>query len=913
MKAREGVAAFVTAWACVACVSAGGASATAATDATAELALAPDVEVKPFKADAKNGDGIDPVDDLPDSAEETPDVAAVDTAKADGVDPVEDAGGTDLPDSAEETPDVAAVDTPKADGGGDLEVTLNPGPDTPIPPMEYAPTPLPFAGTVTCGAAPAPYFWATAAEPAPLACTTTCAPAPHAVATVCAGGQCLAASCESGWQDQNGWGADGCEASVPVACVLYVEVTADAATADGTPEHPFAAIVPAVAKASPGCEIRLGAGTFDSPTYGKSWMIELNKPGLVLRGQGPGKTRIRSVPAFGPQPVYLAEVSALMASMIRITADGVVLEGFAVEGGGHGVTIDKAAGVLLRNLAVGPLTAPNSAGASGDTEYFPLSGIRLLATNGVRVTLANIHEIQGSIGCGTQTLNVAGIYGDGDTQSRVLGTQVKTLTGGTFNTALYAWYNACSTVGNTGTSIGIQITGRASGCAVSKLAQGKLVSWDLSGNPWGSKANPVKPYVGVVNDLSNTYNGLPFLHFANCAGLTLDALTFPANASTIDITGSSNVVVKNCSVGSPDWSGIRVDGSTKVQILDSQITGLAPGIDIANTSNLQVKGNQLDVAARTTMMVGVSIGQCGDCEFKANNLSLQSLTGSVDPGWNDYTGTLVQAATGVSIQDCAGCNVSYNEIIKVVGNAAFFQNSKCRHGGSATGLAVSGPGSLIFELNRIENVQGGPAVCGYKAIYSGVEETGYGGSAQGAKLSVATVVCAQNVFSTLAVGNGLGPGYPSNWLNPPPDPTAVALIAPSGTVCDHVTLSAVDTATTSSGITFTNSILASGDACSLGKNPKISMSYSDVWTKGGCTSTSGLGSGAGMISIDPQFVDPKNGDVHLLPSSPCVDSADPAAEFCSETLPNGCRADMGAYGGTSASTPASGAKSCACP
>jgi len=49
--------------------------------------------------------------------------------------------------------------------------------------------------------------------------------------------------------------------------------------------------------------------------------------------------------------------------------------------------------------------------------------------------------------------------------------------------------------------------------------------------------------------------------------------------------------------------------------------------------------------------------------------------------------------------------------------------------------------------------------------------------------------------------------------------------------------------------------------------------------------------GTGNIDLDPEFIDPLNGDFRLLDSSPCIDSGDPG----SPEDPDGTRADMGAY------------------
>ncbi|UCG56975.1 MAG: right-handed parallel beta-helix repeat-containing protein, partial [Phycisphaerales bacterium] len=67
--------------------------------------------------------------------------------------------------------------------------------------------------------------------------------------------------------------------------------------------------------------------------------------------------------------------------------------------------------------------------------------------------------------------------------------------------------------------------------------------------------------------------------------------------------------------------------------------------------------------------------------------------------------------------------------------------------------------------------------------------------------------------------------------------------------------------------------------------------------------------------VTPLFVDPDNGDYHLLSergrywseqdawiidgvTSPCIDAGDPAADYSSEPTPNGGRINLGAYGGT---------------
>jgi parallel beta-helix repeat protein len=75
------------------------------------------------------------------------------------------------------------------------------------------------------------------------------------------------------------------------------------------------------------------------------------------------------------------------------------------------------------------------------------------------------------------------------------------------------------------------------------------------------------------------------------------------------------------------------------------------------------------------------------------------------------------------------------------------------------------------------------------------------------------------------------------------------------------------------------------------------LSYNDVWNNG--QNYYNCSPGPGDISADPLYVDEPNGDFHLLPGSPCIDSGNPLPQY---NDPDGSRNDMGAYGGPGAET-----------
>ncbi len=82
--------------------------------------------------------------------------------------------------------------------------------------------------------------------------------------------------------------------------------------------------------------------------------------------------------------------------------------------------------------------------------------------------------------------------------------------------------------------------------------------------------------------------------------------------------------------------------------------------------------------------------------------------------------------------------------------------------------------------------------------------------------------------------------------------------------------------------------------------PWVTLSWSDWWQV--ADGLGGLQPGEGLLEVDPLFVAPDAGDLHLQPGSPCIDAGDPAADPGEEPDDNGGRINQGAFGGTPQAT-----------
>ncbi len=192
------------------------------------------------------------------------------------------------------------------------------------------------------------------------------------------------------------------------------------------------------------------------------------------------------------------------------------------------------------------------------------------------------------------------------------------------------------------------------------------------------------------------------------------------------------------------------------------------------------------------------------------------------------------------------------------------------------GIIVVGPGtSAVLAFNTLtENFaagygaaefidEGARAEIHHELIYANVSKDG----------------C--EAVSAISVDGGDGVGSQANISHC----TIVNNICPNSVRGNGIQVEGLSSATVANCIFWNNG----GDDFAVDNTSTLRVSY---------TCSEERIEGAGNLNADPRFVAPATNDFRLALGSPCIDAADPAAEFKNEPAPNGGRADLGRFGNT---------------
>ena len=707
--------------------------------------------------------------------------------------------------------------------------------------------------------------------------------------------------CALGWQDRNGFGNDGCEVEVPVACELYVDGKQNPLGQDGSQAHPFFTVRQALGVVQAGCVIHIAAGDYAGG-------LLIDKPGVVLRGEGAEKTRILADTETTRGPLPMGEPYAIEKpapkpdAAIRIQAADAVLEGLTIWGGSPAVGGLPAERTLIRDAVIGGADMFFGRWATTDTPV----GINLHTSPNVRIILSRVTHIGHTqynyhgqeaplspfasyFGWPDSNTGSAGVLSEG-ASLRVLGSRVDDLSASPPCYSHTASNYSCANVSGGTVSGIITNSGLASGVMVVNAKPGEGNDPNTYDFAPPAADGALTPFSGVQTDWTDVDPFGHFLELTGCVGGKISGLTVPvrvSNSSGMDISSiqSQTTIARSalelsacasCSFANSTAGDVHIDGATSLS-LNKDSTGplvisASPGLTInaINASGELSVATSPGAAVMHSKLKTLKASGCNGCKFSdlecAHIEAPYTTVGKFEKP---------EPVTAVSI---GGNDVTIEDLrIHDIGGAYSWsiQNSDLMGGISAStvGLALSGDGIKVNQL----------------AIWDITWMPPWGGVGPGN---------SQNCTGLLASGKNTSINHATIVLD---------LAAYNGFV-------AIQPVSQFSG-SISNSIMMinSSQTIPLGYPldgscfPTATITSSLFWN---CTATAS----AGFINVDPLLDFSGAFPVPTCTASACSPAIDGGSgDFCSEPAPNGCKANIGYGGGTSLAVSKPGASTCGCP
>lgn len=378
-----------------------------------------------------------------------------------------------------------------------------------------------------------------------------------------------------------------------------------------------------------------------------------------------------------------------------------------------------------------------------------------------------------------------------------------------------------------------------------------------------------------------------------------------ADAAGILLTQTQSCQITGNTVQDVLGGGSGTTNGTSIDVEDQEKGGDSHGIKLIDCANVALEENVVTQVHGTHDHKGESIA-CGIGIHLSSQVTLQAN----------------------SISDIAGakgkCHWHGNPNPNMFVPSGF---TECSSGGTGAGIQATSSSSIEIEGSDLRTIYGGDRG-DFPLTFGKHDHSGDGGDAIGlALLDVDSVIVENNLVATVAGGDGGDPAGDDAYGGHCGDGGSGAglllenlteahlshttIHAVSGghggtsvqtsTVCENGHATAVRLGAGPS-ISFANSIISeiAGNRCLDNDSALPKAQLEALWSNlHGCISPDGQTTLAtDCLDVAPGYVDEPL-DLHLLPDSPCIDSADPDAAFGAEPAPNGCRANMGAYGNTS--------------
>ena len=368
---------------------------------------------------------------------------------------------------------------------------------------------------------------------------------------------------------------------------------------------------------------------------------------------------------------------------------------------------------------------------------------------------------------------------------------------------------------------------------------------------------------------------------------------FTSPAGTGLTVQADDVVIDGISFSGGRY-GVVFDGAARGTLIRSSLSLIA-GPANGEAAAVHVTGSQ-DILLEQVVIDGVTGGY----------------------GTNDYHGKPGHWGVGLSVSASSDVTLLSSRIHDVAGGPGGDATSGNGHGGTggaAAAILLRGASANVTSVeSRLEVIQGGQG--GTRGGYSGTK-IGAGGTAAGLYVAEGDgAILLHTVVRAIAGGldqNGAASAYGACALSSCPGAVDLDGVTCIG-VSAHRERGAWVEAIKDGPIKVTNTIFSQlSDAClmnAIGNNPsalKATYSLFDACAGGDAINAT---LDDGCFQGTPGFIDPDAADYHPQPDSEAIDAGDPDATYDLEPEPNGCRLNLGAYGGTKEAASLEGAEHC---
>ena len=719
---------------------------------------------------------------------------------------------------------------------------------------------------------------------------------PGAETYLCDAGICSVASCASTHYDLNGDLADGCEAPL-----VWVDGASEVETETGEVASPYKTIQAALDATEGPAAIRVLPFTYKES-------VVASKPDILILGNG-NTTVIAGAPD---------------STVVKLSASNITLQKVRVTGGRLGVQAAGSAatpstGLVLRDVTIDGIAA--TVGFAG--------GIYASNTPGILIEDVTV------TGVTSAAFDIAGTCADPSVSGTTceLGAAPGAFAVQLANAPAFVVKNAV---------ISAVVGGK--GGAVNKPKQGRGGRGGSATGIYASKSDGGEVTGAVIKNIKGGAGGAGWIgggRGGQGSGILL--------ASSADISLGANTI-KTIAGGAPTGLGnhgpayaVTLSNAASTQIaLDNTANG-TPIVYLYGVDGVTVSGLNLTGSLAPTNYGVMAAVASKNVTFSGNTVKgPTSLTSGAAVGLSGAAGL---ARTGIYLSACEGCKVTGNAVSNIAGGTGE-PGQLTGAGGSAYGIFVSSSPNAAVEQNTVSALTGGAAGTSKIAFANPPISYANGGWLYGIEVRTSDgAVVAHNRVETLAGG------LHNNQANASPGRPRGILIRDQVGGAVHHNQVLFHSGGTPAGIYVTNAQGVGFWNCSIHSmgsgygvyvddkqtTPLVMDGFAVTTANAGCFG-SHSSNPASLLSIDYStgycgskwvvnatelahnnitiniFAAPGAGDLHLLPNIWGVNKGDPTRDCSDEPAPNGCRINMGAFGGTSEATSNPGATHCVvCP